>query len=412
MLSFNTQHSTLNIDSLGSLTFPLIGNSLVVGVFALLHIAFAGLAVGYMILAPLAEAFGRTDPFLTDAAKTMTRFTVITYTASLVLAVIMIDLFIGLFPLTNSWLFNQFRYPVFAAIAAFLIQLFALYPYYHYWDAIRARSIRLHIVLGAVTAVFVLVWVMILDGIGSYMLTPVDRNGSWTNMLNPTWLPLVVHRFGGNLVLAGYVMAGYAAWRITRARSGEDESYYLSLFKGGVIVGLLSLLLQPVTGLWYAASIESAAPDAYTQLIRGPYQGFVYAQFLLVGVLFLGSHLLLRPAGASGSRQRWAEAALLAAVALMVAFVGYPGIRRLFTFLVVTLTVWFLYTWGQAFLNAGREKLKPALTRGISLLLAGTSLMTYVTMGTIRETARRPDTVRGVISLQDEAKTPAAYRNK
>ena len=45
-----------------------------------------------------------------------------------------------------------------------------------------------------------------------------------------------------------------------------------------------------------------------------------------------------------------------------------------------------------------------AITMGI------VSLLTYLTMGTIRETARRPDTVRGVISLQDELQQPAADR--
>jgi hypothetical protein len=38
------------------------------------------------------------------------------------------------------------------------------------------------------------------------------------------------------------------------------------------------------------------------------------------------------------------------------------------------------------------------------------AVLIYVTMGTIRETARRPDTVRNMISLHDEAEQPAAFR--
>jgi hypothetical protein len=40
------------------------------------------------------------------------------------------------------------------------------------------------------------------------------------------------------------------------------------------------------------------------------------------------------------------------------------------------------------------------------------SVLIYVTMGTIRETARRPDTVRNMISLHDEAEHPAAFREE
>jgi hypothetical protein len=42
--------------------------------------------------------------------------------------------------------------------------------------------------------------------------------------------------------------------------------------------------------------------------------------------------------------------------------------------------------------------------------LGAVALLTYLTMGTIRETARRPDTVRNLISLQDEVRNPAALR--
>src|SRR5581483_4760281 len=80
-----------------------------VGAAALSHIAVASLSVGSMMLAPAAETLGRTRPHYTEIAHTLARFTLVTYTTSLVLAVIMIELFIGLFPFTNTWLFNHFR---------------------------------------------------------------------------------------------------------------------------------------------------------------------------------------------------------------------------------------------------------------------------------------------------------------
>ncbi|MGH7229948.1 MAG: cytochrome ubiquinol oxidase subunit I [Nitrospiraceae bacterium] len=406
--------STLTLAStfsqLEPITFPLVGNSIAIGIVSLLHIALASLAVGFTVLAPICESMGLNKPFYTDLARTMTRFTLVTFTASAVLAVIMIELFIGLFPLTNSWLFNHFRFPIHLAIAAFLLQLFALYPYYHFWDAMRARSLRLHIAVGAGAAACMLAWVIILDGIGSSMLTPATGEARWSRLFNPTWIPLVMHRFVGNLVLAGYAIAGYAAWRLGQPAAHADEPYYLHLLRTGVMIGLISLLLQPFTGLLYGTTIQEAAPQAYDQLTRGPYQGLVYAQFSLIGLLFLGSYVLLRSARAKPARFLWEDGAFLAGAALMVTSVGNPNLRRLFLFFLVALTGWCLFAWGRPFIETEPRALRRRAARGISIALAVISLLTYLTMGTIRETARRPDTVRGMISLQDEARTPAADR--
>ena len=46
------------------------------------------------------------------------------------------------------------------------------------------------------------------------MLTPV-QDGGWERLHNPTWLPLVIHRMVGNLMIAGYTPCGLrrlASW--------------------------------------------------------------------------------------------------------------------------------------------------------------------------------------------------------
>lgn len=395
---------------LDPIVFPLLGNSIAVGVVALLHIALASLAVGFMMLTPIAEIMGHSRPWLVDAAHAMTRFTIVTYTVSLVLAVVMIELFIGLFPLTNTHVFNYFRAPLYIATAAFLLQLFALYPYYHYWDAIRAKSPRLHITLGIAAALFMLIWVAVLDGMGSYMLTPARSDGAWGRLSNPTWGSLVLHRFLGNLVLAGYVIAGYGAWRLRR---GEDHSgYYLRLLKAGFLIGLITLLLQPLSGWLYANNIHAAAPEAYQQLTRGTYQPLVYAQFILVGVLFLGSHLWIQAADPEKGFRRWSPYLVGMMALAMVLSVGHPDLRRVWTIGLVGVSGWVLYRRRRLFSRTEQmDRLRTPAVRRLSVALALVALCTYLTMGTIRETARRPDTIRGTISLQDEAKSPAAYRS-
>lgn len=396
--------------TLPAIEFPLIGNSLVVGLFALLHILLAGLGVGFLMLAPPAEWAGERRPWLLDAARSMTRFTIVTYTASLVLAVLMVQLLIGLFPLTNAYLFNRFRYPLYVAMIAFLLQLFALYPYYHYWDPLRTKSPRFHRMLGVLAALLMFIWVAVLDGIGSYMLTPVSVGDAWDRLANPTWVPLIAHRFFGNLVMAGYVLAGYAAWRLAAAQ-GDDAEYYVRLLKMGLLIGFIVLMIQPLSGLFYARAISASAPEAYRQLIQGAYQPWIYAQFVLIGALFLGSHLWLQTVSSTGRVRWWSVVAAGSFALAMVLSVGYPDLRRVWTFALVTLSAVVLYRARGLFRDVSSpDRYRRPLIRHLSAALAVVAVLTYLTMGTIRETARRPDTIRHVISIPDEGRQPPLDR--
>jgi cytochrome bd-type quinol oxidase subunit 1 len=254
------------------------------------------------------------------------------------------------------------------------------------------------------------IWVAVLDGIGSYMLTPATADDTWSRLANPTWAPLVVHRFLGNLVMAGYVVAGYAAWRLSAAR-GEDVDYYVRLLKAGLLVGFIMLIIQPLSGLFYAMAVSASAPEAYRQLTQGPYQPWIYAQFLLIGSLFLGSHLWLQNASATGKPERWSAVAAGLFALAMVLSVGHPDLRRMWTFALVALSAAALYRARILFTEVSpTEWYRRPVIRHLSTALAVIAVLTYLTMGIIRETARRPDTVRNVISLQDEARQPTMDR--
>jgi hypothetical protein len=391
--------------ALPAIQFPLLGNSLVVGLFSLLHIAVAGLSIGFMILSPLFEWEGRRNPNALTLAHSLTRFTLIVFSASTVLAVIMVELLIGLFPVTTMWVWNQFHAPVILGIGAFLLQLLLLYPYYHYWDHIISRQPGLHLTLGACAAFFMLIWVLVLDGMGSYMLTPVGGHGSWTHLLNPTWLPLAFHRLIGDLILAGFIIAGYGAWRFGRPADAQQRPYYGYVAWAGLMVGVVTLLLQPFSGLLYASRIQASVPEAYEQLVRGAYQWLVVLQFSLIGLLFTGSYVLLRMN--VSRRVRWTDAVFVVSAIFLVVSVGHTAIRRTWLYVLVLLMSWALWQRG----TSETDQLPGgSVRRPVMIGLGAVALLTYLTMGTIRETARRPDTVRNLISLQDEVRNPAALR--
>ncbi|MGC3974495.1 MAG: hypothetical protein QM771_08960 [Nitrospira sp.] len=288
---------------LPAIQIPLLGNSAAVGLFSLLHIVPAALSVAFMLMAPIFEFRGRTDPFDRDLAHSMTRFTVVVFSVSTVLAVIMVELMIGLFPVTTMWMWNHFRVPILFGVVSFILMLLALYPYYHFWERLRETSITLHIILGGLAAFFMLPWVLMLDGMGAFMLTPVQDAGMWERLLNPTWLPLVIHRMVGNLVIAGYTLAAYGAWRASNPGDPALQSYYQHLLHRGWVIGLGAFLLQPFTGLLYALAIHRAAPDAQESVIAGPYAPWLYVQLLFLSLFFLGNDVLTKRLRTPNGRQ-------------------------------------------------------------------------------------------------------------
>lgn len=357
-----------------------------------------------MVLAPIAEGLGRRRPYFTDFAYLVTRFTLVTYTTSIVLAVFMLELFIGLFPLTNSYLFNHFRYPLHLALIVFFIQVLCLYPYYHFWDRLRSKSVTWHMTLGTVAAVFILIWGGILDGIGSFMMTPVEGDNGWTRLWNPTWVPLMVHRFFGNLVIAGYVMATYAGWRLWK-QSGQkkDEAYYLTLLKTGIAIGIVSLMIQPVSGFVFAQHIQNAQPDVLQDLYEGPTVLLVIGQFTLLALLLLGSHLIFRPVHLERGHSYWAEGFYVLMVVLMVVLAPYPFYRRLVNVIVLLQTGWYLWYVFPVWMRGSTPSLNKPVIHYIAMALGLTALVLYLTMGTIREVARGSDTIHGIINSQTES---------
>lgn len=382
----------------------MTSSSFWIGFFSLAHITLASLGVGFMVLAPIAEGLGRSRPYFTDFAYLATRFTLVTYTTSIVLAVFMLELFIGLFPLTNSYLFNHFRYPLHLALIVFFIQVLCLYPYYHFWDRLRSKSITWHITLGTVAAVLILIWGGILDGIGSFMMTPVQGDNGWARLWNPTWVPLMVHRFFGNLVIAGYVMAAYAGWRLWK-HSGQtkDDAYYLTLIKTGMAIGIVSLMIQPVSGFVFAQHIQNAQPDILQDLYEGQTVLFVIGQFTLLALLLLGSHLIFRSVHLERGHSYRAEIFYVLTVVLMVVLAPYPLYRRIVTLLVLLQTGWYLRYVFPVWMRGSTPSLNKPFIHFIAMALGLAALILYLTMGTIREVARGPDTIHGIINNQTES---------
>lgn len=388
--------------------FPVLGNSGAVGLFSLLHISLAGLSVGFIVLAPLLEYWGIRDPLYTRLARSLVRFVAVTFSISAVFAVVMVELFIGLFPVSTVYIFQRVEFGAYVAIAVFFLHIWCFYTYWYRWEKMRAKSITRHIALGAVAALLIFTWGALLDGIGSYMLTPPERElaglarfdlARLTFLFNPTWLPLVFHRFVGNMIISFYAIGLYGGLRLLRrSPDPEEEAYDTRVMQFGVMMGTGLLLIQPLAGILYSVQIRRANPQAFERILFGPMEWLVRIQFLLVGLLFFLSNWFFAQISSNPRLSRILNGLILLAAFFMILTVQQIWIRRALTLLLILTT---LYHLSHVLLHGALSSLRrqgPWLAISVGFC----AMAIFLVMGVIREQARRPYTVYGQIHLQDE----------
>ncbi len=388
--------------------FPILGNSGAVGLFSLLHISLAGLTVGFIVLAPLLEYWGIGDPFYTRLARSLVRFVAVVFSISAVFAVVMVELFIGLFPVSTVYIFRRFELGVYIAMAVFFLHIFFFYTYWYRWEKMRGKSIRKHIAWGTIAAILILTWGALLDGIGSYMLTPPARElaglprfdlARLSFLLNPTWVPLVLHRFVGNMIISFYALGLYGGLRLLWTPSSREEgAYYTRVMQFGVLIGTGLLMIQPLAGMLYAIQIRRANPQAFDRILFGPVEWLVRIQFLLVGLLFFLSNWFFAQLSSRPRRSRILNGVVLLAAFFMILTVQQVWLRRALTLILILTTLYHLsqVLLGGALVSLRRQGPWLAISVGFC------AMATFLIMGVIREQARRPYTVYGQIHLQDE----------
>jgi cytochrome bd ubiquinol oxidase subunit I len=110
-----------------------------------------------------------------------------------------------------------------------------------------------------------------IDAVASYMLTPSGApiTDVARTYLNPTFVPLNMHRFVGNFSYAGFLIAGWAAYRYLRTEREDDREYFDWMGHWGLIWGFGFLIMQPIIGYGYLKSIRESAPDAFNTIMLG-----------------------------------------------------------------------------------------------------------------------------------------------
>jgi len=257
---------------IGNLDVPLIGKNAVIGILVQSHILFATFILGAVLIAATSEYLGMVtkQPRYERFARNLARFVVLLFASGAALAITFVLALITLFPVFFSYLQNIFFWVFLVEAFMFLGQIIIVYAWYNVWDRLAYRKV-LHVTFGMIAGFFGLIAMTMIDGVASYMLTPAEApiTDVARTFLNQTMVPLNMHRFVGNFSYAGFLIAGWGAWRYLCSAREEDRRYYDWMGHWGLIWGFGFLIIQPVIGYGYLKGIRESSPEAFDTIMLG-----------------------------------------------------------------------------------------------------------------------------------------------
>ncbi len=257
---------------IGNLDVPVIGKNVVIAVLVQSHILFAAFIIGAVLIAATSEYLGMVtkQSNYERFAKNLARFVVLLFATGAALAVTFVLALVTLFPVFFSILQNVFFWVFLVEAFMFLGQIIIVYAWYNVWDRLAYRKV-LHVTFGMIAGFFGLIAMTMIDGVASYMLTPAEApiTDVARTFLNQTMVPLNMHRFVGNFSYAGFLIAGWGAWRYLRSAREEDRRYYDWMGHWGLIWGFGFLIIQPVIGYGYLKGIRESSPEAFDTIMLG-----------------------------------------------------------------------------------------------------------------------------------------------
>ena len=259
---------------IGNLDIPVIGKNVVIAVLVQSHILFAAFIIGAVLIAATSEYLGMVTKQnnYERFARNLARFVVLLFASGAALAITFVLALVTLFPVFFSILQNIFFWVFLVEAFMFLGQIIIVYAWYNVWDKLAYRK-SLHVVFGFVAGFFGLMAMTMIDAVASFMLTPAEVTSQAglvaRSFLNQTMVPLNMHRFIGNFSYAGFLIAGWGAWRYLRTTREEEREYYDWMGHFGLIWGFGFLIMQPVIGYGYLKGIRESAPEGFNVIMLG-----------------------------------------------------------------------------------------------------------------------------------------------
>ena len=277
---------------------PYIGSRNAVWIIAQIHLLFGGFVLGVPIFALVCEIIGSLtkDKRYDSLAKEFTKLLTASFGTTATFGGILLFLLIICYPKLFNYLTEIFYPTYFFYSLLFIGETVSLYLYWYGWDAMAGKK-GLHIFLGVLLNIFGLLIMFTSDAWLTYQASPAVLSSGlsfwsklWASVNNPTWMPVNIHRFIGNIVLGGFMCGAYAGLRYLGAKSQEERAHYDWMGYIGNFVGIFGLLPLPFAGYWLMREVYQYNQQMGITLMGGFLSWLFILQAILIGVLFLGAN--------------------------------------------------------------------------------------------------------------------------
>ena len=273
---------------------PVIGARSLLWLVAQIHLYFAAFVLGAPIFIVVCEWLGRRrgDLRYERLARETMKVVAIAYSFTALFGAAFAFVLMGPYNVVATHLLKRMG-PVFGLyVGLIIVETLLMYLYWYSWKPLAQRK-RLHISIGVALNVVGTVVMMLMNAVGSYMLTPpknAETAGLWALIDNDTFSGLNLHRFIANITFGGFMVALFAAFMFLTSNSDEDRAFYDWMGFVGNFIGVATMILLPLAGYIYAKEIFLHDATISTFMMADKLSTFFVMQGLLVSLLFLGAN--------------------------------------------------------------------------------------------------------------------------
>ncbi|MFQ5579908.1 MAG: cytochrome ubiquinol oxidase subunit I, partial [Nitrospiria bacterium] len=277
---------------------PGIGSRNLIWVLSQVHILFGAFVLGVPMFIITIEVIGimTKEKRYDRLALEFMDLIVACFATTALVGIVFLFALLVFYPTLMSTMAGIFKPTYYIYVFLFLYETLSVYVYWDRWEKWQNRK-GLHLFWGMMLNTAGLLLVILPSGFLSFQASPVVLNPeltawgrAWTAINNPTWVPVILHRIVGNLILGGFVCGAYAGVAYLGAKTQEEREHYDWMGYIGNFIGVFGLLPMPFAGYYLMREVYEYNQQMGITLMGGILSWLFILQAVLIGVLFVGAN--------------------------------------------------------------------------------------------------------------------------